>query len=243
MKVLILLALPASGKSEVRKFLRFLNAKICLRDFGLGHVIELDDYPYVHMMRLIDQVLIRADRKPTFFEAPDRPFIDAGNWLALIEFLNEDFKCLGTNWRSQTDSKARELLGRLAPLLLVSSRDPTATLKRQLETDAAKVVSALEVECAKDTEGATVVMEFARGGPLNASMPLPFPLGYQHSLAALSPEILRKASILYVDVDPAQARQKNRNRMPPPDFQGDTGIFHFVPEVVMDNDYGCDDIH
>src|SRR5438445_6161715 len=48
--VLLLLALPASGKSEVRRYLASLSPEQCRGDFHLGPTVQLDDYPYVHMM-------------------------------------------------------------------------------------------------------------------------------------------------------------------------------------------------
>ncbi len=90
-------------------------------------------------------------------------------------------------------------------------------------------------------EGNTLVIEFARGGPKGAQFPLRSPIGYAASLAQLSPAILRNAAILYVYVTPEQSHEKNRARMPPPGCT-DTGIFHFVPQDVMDMDYGCDDM-
>jgi len=47
---LLLLALPASGKSEVRTY---LTARDPAR-FHMGPTVQLDDYPYVHLQ-------IRAD--------------------------------------------------------------------------------------------------------------------------------------------------------------------------------------
>ena len=49
--ILLLLALPASGKSEVRRYLANLTPAQCRDDFHLGPTVQLDDYPYVHMMR------------------------------------------------------------------------------------------------------------------------------------------------------------------------------------------------
>lgn len=250
-KVLLLLALPASGKSEVRKYLRSLDPKTCLKDFHIGPAVQLDDFPYVHFMRRVDEELVAMDQPPAFFNAQDKPFQFPEDWLTLVELLIKDFSRLGTGWKSRSPSKAYELLERLNAAALQADAgsflsnmnlETRAELKAKLETDAAKIIAALEAECAKDMKGATVIMEFARGGPVGASMPLEPPLGYEHSLAQLSPKILSQASILYVDVNATQAHQKNRDRMPPPGFTGDIGIYHFVPQVVMDHDYGCDDI-
>ena len=51
---LLLFSLPASGKSEVRRYLAHLTPQQCRDDFGLGPTAQLDDYPYVHLMHRID---------------------------------------------------------------------------------------------------------------------------------------------------------------------------------------------
>ena len=91
-------------------------------------------------------------------------------------------------------------------------------------------------------QGATTVIEFARGGPEGAEPPLPAPLGYQYSVAQLAPDILRRAAILYVWVTPDESRRRNLDRAKPGP-EGDASILHHgVPEVVMRGDYGMDDI-
>src|SRR3989338_5867348 len=88
---LILLALPASGKSEVRKFLASMDSETRLKDFGIGPTLDLDDYPYVHLMRRIDEVLANLGEPPVFYLGKDRPFQDPITWNVLIELLNEDY--------------------------------------------------------------------------------------------------------------------------------------------------------
>jgi hypothetical protein len=89
--------------------------------------------------------------------------------------------------------------------------------------------------------GSTIVIEFARGGPAGADLPLPDPHGYRYSLERLAPEILERAAILYVWVTPAESRRRNRERtIPGP--EGDGSILHHgTPETVMEHDYGTDD--
>jgi len=85
----------------------------------------------------------------------------------------------------------------------------------------------------------TVLLECARGGPENASFPLPY--GYEQVIHVLDNELLRNAVILYVKVSPEESKRRNRARHNPNDPLGTLG--HMVPEKVMRDEYGCDDIH
>ena len=69
--VLLLLALPASGKSEVRRYLASLSPEQCRNDMHLGPTVQLDDYPYVHMMRRVSQELRKAGEGGVFFDSDD----------------------------------------------------------------------------------------------------------------------------------------------------------------------------
>ena len=82
--VLLLLALPASGKSEARRYLANLSPEQCHDQFGLGHTVQLDDFPYVHIMRRVSDELTARGHEGMFFISPALPFRDPVDWLTLI---------------------------------------------------------------------------------------------------------------------------------------------------------------
>jgi len=242
--VLLLLALPASGKSELRRYIEHLGPR--REELHLGPTIQLDDYPYVHLMRRISEEQRHLDCSPAFFASEDTPFIDSRDWLTLIHLVNEDFAGLGVVTEHPAD--AGHLLDRLeaarrrsgAPVPIAGKeRD---ALEDAIAADAAELASGLPTPSSDRVAASTIVIEFARGGPEGATPPLPFPLGYEHSLAALSPAILRRASLLYVWVTPEESRRRNRERAVPGREGAASILHHGVPEIVMRQDYGVDDI-
>ena len=64
---ILLTALPASGKSEVRRYLDVQDATAVAGQFHMGPTVQLDDYPYVHMMRRISEELVEVGQPPLFF--------------------------------------------------------------------------------------------------------------------------------------------------------------------------------
>lgn len=245
----LLLALPASGKSEVRRYLKSLPPDVCRKDFHLGETVQLDDFPYVHLMRRIDDELFAMKQARVFFQAPDKPFQDGRDWGTLIELVNEDYWDLVCHKRVQTASAGRLLLERiehaaglagLAPRLSRLDGKTQESLAHKLEKEAAELLREKNDNIPDSLQGRTLVMEFARGGPDKSSMPLPAPLGYRYSLSLLDPAILERASILYVWVTPEESRRKNHERTDP----NDPGsiLHHGVPIEVMLKDYGCDDM-
>jgi hypothetical protein len=245
----LLLALPASGKSEVRRYLAELSPKECSQDFHMGPTVQLDDFPYVHLMRRIDDELAAAGKPRVFFQAPDKPFQDTKDWGTLVQLINEDYDDLVARKRRRPKSAAVWLMERLdtaaakcgLPRRLAALDEQARTdVARKLEDEAKKMLQEKHAGYPKSLAGKTLVIEFARGGPQGSSMPLPKEYGYRYSLAQLSPAILEKATILYVWVTPEESRRKNEARTDP----NDPGsiLHHGVPSAVMLGDYGCDDL-
>ncbi len=241
---ILLLALPASGKSELRRYLASLDPATARSDFGLGPTVQLDDYPYVHLMRRISEELRAAGLPPAFFESDTHSMSDGRDWATLIHLLNEDYASLAGGWPPVGDP-GEWLLERISGARARAGADPgfvprgdRATIASRIRADAEQLVEErTQLRTAQDD---TIVVEFARGGPAGAPLPLPPPHGYAFSLAALSDEILERASILYVWVTPEESRKRNRERARP---GGDASILHHgVPEQVMFADYGCDDM-
>jgi len=247
--VLLLTALPASGKSEVRRYLASLEPERCREDFHLGPTVQLDDYPYVHLMRRISQELRALGHGGMFFDSDEQPMLEPLDWGALIELLNEDFDDLAQRRRPAPASAAAWLFGRFDAARAKVCADPA--LGRLDASLRDRLAATLEAECTEllrdknagvpeTLAGRTVVIEFARGGPAGATLPLPDPLGYRYSLARLSDAILARASVLYVWVTPEESRRKNAERTDP----NDPGsiLHHGVPMAVMLGDYGLDDM-
>lgn len=249
LETVLLLALPASGKSEVRRYLAHLSPTECRDDFHMGPTVQLDDFPYVHLMRRIDDELARLGRARLYFHAPDRPFQSPWDWGTLIELINEDYADLVARRVVETRSAAALLFERFdaasvrvgLPARMAALDEPTrAAVADAIEAEARTLLDEKHAAYPDTLEGRTLVIEFARGGPDGAAMPLPAPLGYRYSLGQLAPAILERASILYVWVTPEESRRKNAARTDP----NDPGsiLHHGVPIEVMMNDYGTDDM-
>jgi hypothetical protein len=247
--VLLLTALPASGKSEARTYLASLSPEECHEQFGIGHTVQLDDFPYVHMMRRITDELAERGQPGMYFRSPVLPFKDPVEWLTLIELMNEDYDDLVNGRKPAPESAARWLMERLdaareragGQALLKLLPDPLlAQVAAAIEEDAADLLKNKVNEVPDSLAGKTVVIEFARGGADGSPLPLPACYGYGASLPQLSHAILEKASVLYIWVTPEESRRKNTARTDPDD--PGSILHHGVPLAVMYGDYGCDDM-
>lgn len=246
--VLLLLALPASGKSEARRYLASLSPEQCQEQFGIGHTVQLDDFPYVHIMRRISDELTSRGHEGLFFINMSLPFRNPVDWLTLIELINEDYDDLVNGHKPAPESASRWLFDRIDAARIRAGGEavinslPEALLNdiaAPIEEESRKLLDDKIAEVPDSLEGKTVVIEFARGCADGSPMPLPKPFGYQHSVGQLSPAILEKASILYIWVTPEESRRKNEARTDPDD--PGSILHHGVPLAVMYGDYGvCD---
>ena len=245
----LLLALPASGKSEVRNYLDKLDPELARRDFHMGETVQLDDYPYVHMIRRIDEELRKMGFNGVYFRAHEQPFVDPWDWGTLVQLVNADYEDLVAGRKVHAESAARWLFTRIDEAAVRASTvrklaslpgDVLAALAEKLELEARDVLDEKNQNVPDSLEGKTIVIEFARGGRDGAAMPLEAPWGYRHSLSQLSSHILSRSVVLYVWVTPEESRRKNRARADP----NDPGsiLHHGTPEAVMYHDYGCDDM-
>jgi len=247
--ILLLLALPASGKSEIRRYLTSLSPAECQERFGIGPTVQLDDFPYVHIMRRISDELTARGHEGAFFISPALPFREPKDWGSLIELLNQDYEDLIAGHKPSPTSAAEWLFNRLDAARASVGADPVLgklplelylEIKAALETEATELLQNRNREVPESLAGKTIVIEFARGGADGSPLPLPAPFGYQYGLSRLHPDILAKASILYIWVTPEESRRKNSERANPDD--PGSILHHGVPNAVMYGDYGCDDI-
>lgn len=247
-KTVLLMALPASGKSEVRNFMAHMDPDILRDEFHIGENLQLDDFPYVHMMRRIDNEL-QAMGRPRIFYPGEEPFVDGRDWGTLCALLSEDYHDLMNRNVIRTDSAAKLLFDRIdragaeagIPRRMgILPEEIREELACRLETEARKMLEEKHAGYPDSFENKTVIIECARGGPDGASMPLQGTFGYQYSLPMFCPEILETASVLYIWVTPEESRRKNSDRADPDD--PGSNLHHGVPMAVMLGDYGCDDM-
>ena len=247
---LLLVALPGSGKSELRRYLGWLDAEAAAADLGLGPTVQLDDDSYLRLMRRIDEELRRLDAGPVFFASNEQPMLKGHDWATLIELINEDYAALGstpavpaapTAWLFERFDRARRSAG-VPPPFDDLPEDLVEAAAAGLDGEIAAYARGRSAHLASYEPGvSTVVIEFARGGPTGTTPPLAAPHGYAFSLSFLSPDILRRGCALYVWVTPEESRRRNRERAHPVREEHASMLHYGVPEVVMHEEYGMDD--
>ena len=247
---LLLLALPGSGKSEIRRYLESVDDEVAARDFGLGPTVQLDDYPYVQLMQSIDREVRAAGGPPVFFSPIDGILLEPRDWATLARLLEEDYGHLGgpipapaapvAHMLDRFD-RARDAVG-AEPVTRQIGASIAAGLGATLEDEVGAFLQGLRTELVSHRPGSTVVIEFARGGPEGAAMPLSPPHGYAYTLPHLGDAMLEAASILHVSVTPGESKKRNLERSGSGPAREESVLHHRVPDPVMRNDYGSDDL-
>src|SRR5262245_24078396 len=170
--VLLLFALPASGKSEVRRYLASLTPEQCRDEMHLGPTVQLDDYPYVHMMRRVSQELRKRGHDGVFFDSDEQPMKQPLDWGTLVELLNEDFTDLVQKRRPAPASAAAWLFDRFDAARRKVGAEPAlgslpaavrGELLAALEKEASEVLRDKNAGVPDSLEGRTIVIEAARG--------------------------------------------------------------------------------
>ncbi len=178
-KVVLLQALPASGKSEVRNFMAHVEPERLQNEFHIGENLQLDDFPYVHMMRRIDEELAKLD-KPRVFYPGEAPFLDGRDWGTLCNLLNEDYHDLMNRNIAKPDSAAKLLFDRfdraaagagIPNRLGVLDENTRNTIAERLEKEARAMLDEKHAGYPESFENKTIIIECARGGPDGAAMP------------------------------------------------------------------------
>ncbi len=218
----------------------------------MGTTVQLDDYPYVHLMRSISNELRNLGEDGVFFDADHLPMKEPRDWGTLIELVNEDFADLTAQrivdprrpsfWMLERLDAARAKVGAPEPFRVMTD-EVRRKLTDAISDECEAIIRDKNAVIPESLEGKTVVMEFARGGKQGSPMPLHPPYGYRYALSTLSDEILSRAAICYVWVTPEESRRKNIERARPAKAASTfMSLSHCVPEEVMLNEYGCDDM-
>ncbi len=248
---LLLLALPASGKSEVRHFMRHGGDEKSVQTYHLGDTVQLDDFPYVHFLRVVDESLESLGRERIFYADEEASFTERRDWGTLLQLVNQDYIVMthldmptppaGADHLFVRIDQARTAVG-AATVFDAMDPDLRGLLADRLSGEADRLNNEIFGRRPSDLNGKTIVIEFARGGPDGASMPLPSTYGYSYAFSQLSEAILERAAVLYIWVTPEESRRKNRARCDPDD--PGSILNHMCPEEVMLNEYGsCDMEH
>ena len=246
---LLLLALPASGKSEVRRFLLHAPLERRIQQYHVADTVQLDDFPYVHFLRCIDDELVRRDQAPVFYKGANTGFANGLDWGTLLHLVNDDYAVMKDETTTTPGADPQRLFERIdqaraavgAPAVFAGmAAELRDELAGALQGQTDRLIGELFGPRPDSMKNQTLVIEFARGGAEGASMPLTEPHGYGWNLSQLSPTLLERAAILYIWVTPEESRRKNAARANPDD--PGSILEHSAPEEVLRADYGCDDI-
>ena len=265
--ILMFCALPASGKSETRRYLKTLTSEDT-KKLHLGETsTQVDDFPYVDGMKKIDAAAVKVLGHTIFFNTTDFNLFSDYDWGTLIYLINDDyFDILECNpkipSRFEKDPvewlfnrydvasvKTGHLPARFYDLRQKVGEEKFAEFKKECYPLCNTLLHDKYANIPTSLEGKTIVFEFARGGTKGTSTtePLKPPFGYEYSLSLFDKKILMNAAILYIWVTPEQSKQKAFQR----EKEGKEGksqtvstqlsLNHGIAETVLDKEYGMDD--
>jgi hypothetical protein len=263
--ILMFSSLPASGKSESRRYLNSLT-KEQTEKFHLGDTsTQVDDYPYVDAMRKIDEAANKVLGESVFFDNESTMFYNSYEWGTLVYMINDDYfdikRCNNHipseyqkdpvqwlfNRYDVASVKTGHFPARFFDLRKKVGEEKFNEFKKECYNLCSTLLKEKYENIPSSLEGKTIIFEFARGGPQGSTFPLKPPYGYQYSLSLFDKEILENSAILYIWVTPEQSYKKNFQR----EKEGIEGksqtvstqlsLNHGVPHNVMIGEYGCDD--
>jgi hypothetical protein len=174
--LILLIARPAAGKSEIIDYLKQTPPEARARRFHVGRFAEIDDFPMLWTWFEEDALLEKMGH-PRLHTDVDGYFLHNYLWDLLIERIGLEYQ-----------KKLRDLPD--------SARDYT------------------------------IFIEFSRGTEHG---------GYRSAFAHLSPQILQKAAVLYVDVSWEESLRKNRRRLNPD--KPDSILEHSLPDAKLERLY------
>ena len=155
--VIFLLGRPAAGKSEIIDFLLKLSNEERKKEFYMGKIDEIDDFPMLWTWYEEDEILANKLYKPRLHTTEDGYFKYQYLWDLLIERISLEF-----------EKHKRDIPNYL--------------------------------------EDYTALVEFSRGKEHG---------GYKEAFQYVSEELLKRGSILYVNVPFRESLRKNRKRFDP----------------------------
>ena len=263
--ILMFCALPASGKSESRRFFKSLT-KEEMAQFHLGDSrTQVDDYPYVDALEKIDAICNQTLGKTVFKDPNTRLFFSGYEWGVLTYLINEDYLDIKkldkkipkeyeddpVKWLFKRYDDASEKTGKIPRRFEELEKNSDKEKFQEFKEKCFNVCNTLLHDkydnIPESLDGKTIIFEFSRGGAKGSTFPLKEPYGYEYTLSLFDDEILNNANILYIWVTPEQSFQKNKQREKE-GLQGKSqtvstqlSLNHGVPDSVMNNEYGLDD--
>lgn len=172
--ILILIARPAAGKSEIIQYLKQTHPDVRRQRFHIGELDELDDFPLLWSWFEEDTILSEMG-KPRLHTDDKDDFKWQYLWDLLIRRLDLEYR-----------KRQRDLPGALH-------------------------------------QNVTTLIEFARGKEHG---------GFAGAFQQFSPEILKRAAILYIQVSFAESLRKNRRRFNP--LRPDSILEHGLSDEKME---------